>query len=80
MRYLRVSFEDVIRHPHLKTLVKQHDGEVIVDAAMFDWVAVPETHSNIDTIVLMLNQVTWIDSNSLPYTTSISIREFIGNI
>lgn len=77
MHYIRVSFEDVENHPHLKELI-QEGSEVRVDAAMFDWVAVPENHPNIDVILLMLGHASWIRESDLPNTTSLTIRELFA--
>jgi len=72
--YLRVSFEDVETYPHLKELI-QEGVEVRVDAAMFDWCAIPDDHINIDVIVLMVGHASWIKESDLPKTSMITVRE-----
>lgn len=72
--YLRVSFEEVEQHPHLKKLI-QEGVEVRVDAAMFDFCCIPDDHINIDIIVLMVGHASWIKESDLPKTSMITIRE-----
>ena len=74
MNYLRVSFEQVENHPHLKELI-QEGVEVRVDAAMFDFCCIPEDHQNISTILLILGEAHWIPKENLPKTSMITIRE-----
>lgn len=78
MRYLRVSAMDAFAYPHLRTLVSEFNEGNKLDIAMFDWIAVPEDHPNLDAIMLMLDRIDWIDGEHLPQTDTISLRGIIG--
>lgn len=75
MKYLNVTQQDIVEHPHLRTLMwMDHDSKVWCQDSIHGFYAVPDTHPNILFIVALVSETRWFDiSDPVPYVSPVRI-------